>query len=302
MTETLSSLAISVRGITKVYAGRRVVDGLSFEVYRGEIFALLGVNGTGKTTAVEMLEGYRFPDEGSAMILGMSPWDRGSEVKGRVGVMLQDAAMYPSITPREALRLFARFYANPLDPGTVIETLGLQGAADTRFRNLSGGQKQRLALALALIGQPDVVFLDEPTAGMDPQSRRSTWDIMRRLKSNGVTVFLTTHYLEEAEQLADRVAIIHNGRLAALDTPAALMQSDASSVRLRANAPVDLEKLQQLANVASVTQQGEEYVLCTADCSAVLVELTGLLRELCILATVLRVGGGSLEDFFLYLP
>src|SRR5919204_5697334 len=214
--------AIEVRGLVKRYNGRSVVDGVSFDVQPGEVFALLGPNGAGKTTTVEILEGYRKPDAGEARVLGLDPQRDGQEVKRRIGLMLQQGGLFPQITPREALRLFAAFYPHPEDPEELLERLQLREVARTRFRQLSGGQRQRIGLGLALVGRPELVFLDEPTAAMDPQARRSTWNIIRSLRSRGTTVLLTTHFMDEAEQLANRVAIVDRGKLVALDTPAGL--------------------------------------------------------------------------------
>jgi ABC-2 type transport system ATP-binding protein len=193
---------------------------------------LLGPNGAGKTTTVEILEGYRKPDSGSVRVLGLDPDRQGAALKPRVGLMLQQGGLFPQITPREALRLFAAFYADPEQPEALLEQLQLTDVATTRFRQLSGGQKQRLSLGLALIGKPHLVFLDEPTAAMDPQARRATWNIIRALSQRGTTVLLTTHFMDEAEQLAQRVAIVDRGRLVALDSPAGLRQSVAREVRV----------------------------------------------------------------------
>ncbi len=228
--------AIVVQGLTKRYDGRPAVDDLSFQVGRGELFALLGPNGAGKTTTVEILEGYRTPDDGRVRVLGLEPAREGAKLKPRMGLMLQDGGVYPAIRPLEALRLFASFYANPADPVELLGMVGLEDAARTRYRQLSGGQKQRLSLALALIGRPELVFLDEPTASMDPQARRATWEIVRRLQAEAVTVLLTTHFMEEAERLADRVAILHRGRLVALDSPAALGGRAAADISRRGRA------------------------------------------------------------------
>ncbi|HEX7103167.1 MAG TPA: ABC transporter ATP-binding protein, partial [Nitrolancea sp.] len=200
--------AITVRSLVKSYGERRAVDELSFSVWRGEIFALLGPNGAGKTTTVEMLEGYRTPDAGEVRVLGLDPIRDGAELKQRIGVMLQSAGVYPTVTPLEILNLFHDFYRDAEDPRKLIELVGLEESANTRFRQLSGGQQRRLALASALIGKPELLFLDEPTTAMDPQARRMTWDILLSLRSRGLTILLTTHFMEEAERLADRVAII----------------------------------------------------------------------------------------------
>src|SRR5262249_43814164 len=225
--------AITVDGLVRRYGDRAVVAGPSFQVERGEVFALLGPNGAGKTTTVEILEGYRQPSGGLVRVLGLDPVQDARQLKPRIGVMLQDGGVANAVRPLEALELFASFYAKPAEPRALLELVGLEDAARTRYRALSGGQKQRLSLALALVGRPELVFLDEPTAGMDPQARRATWEIVRSLKRDGVTVLLTTHFMEEAEQLADRVAIVDRGRLVALDAAAGLGQAGGPPDELR---------------------------------------------------------------------
>lgn len=296
-----SAPAIRVAKLTKRYGSRVAVANLSFDVARGEVFALLGPNGAGKTTTIEIIEGYRRADEGDVQILGLAVGRDTGEVRRQIGVMLQSNGLYPAITPLEALRLFATFYPRHRDPGELLRLVGLEDAAATRFRRLSGGQKQRLSLALALVGYPAVVFLDEPTAGLDPQARRMTWDIVRALQSEGVTVLLTTHYLEEAERLADRVAIIDEGKLVALDSPAALIEGDTSIVRLRTAAPVPIDSLRRLPSVQSALEEDGIYTVGTCDAPALLVEVTTALRESGVPIVDLRVGGGSLEDVFLQL-
>ena len=190
-----------------------MVDDLSFSVGPGEIFALLGPNGAGKTTTIEILEGYRTADSGDVRVLGLQPSRDSAALHRRVGLMLQQGGFYPTTTPREAIQLYAGFFESPAVPDELLRR-GLDlSAAQTRYRRLSGGQKQRLSLAVALVGQPELVFLDEPTAGMDPQARHATWEIIRDLKDRGVTVVLTTHLIDEAERIADRVAIVDQGKL-----------------------------------------------------------------------------------------
>jgi len=233
-----SAPAVEVRDLVKTYGGRAVVDGLSFAVQAGEVFALLGPNGAGKTTTVEILEGYRHADAGYVRVLGLDPGRQGAALKPRIGLMLQQGGLFPQITAREALRLCAAFYREAEDPEALLDQLQLREVGGTRFRQLSGGQKQRLSLGLALIGKPHLVFLDEPTSAMDPQARRSTWNIIRSLRNHGTTVLLTTHFMDEAEQLANRVAIVDHGHLVALDTPAGLRQSVANEVRFVSDPPV----------------------------------------------------------------
>ena len=278
------------------------MDGVSFEVARGETFALLGPNGAGKTTTLEILEGYRAADAGALRVLGIDPRRDGAALRPRIGVMLQESGLYRAITPREALHLFASYYAAPAEPDLLLRLVGLGDAAQTRYRRLSGGQKQRLALALALVGRPELLFLDEPSAGMDPQARAATWDLIRQLKANGVTVLLTTHYLEEAARLADRVAIVDHGRLLALDSPAALTRGDATRIQFRAAPGLDARALAALpaALAADETQPGL-YVLQTHAAADLLVELATWLRAAGTLPSELRVGEESLEEVFLRL-
>lgn len=292
--------AVTVRDLVKTYGDRLAVNHLSLDVRHGETLALLGPNGAGKTTTVEILEGYRRPDGGLVRVLGLDPVLQGEQMKRRIGVMLQEGGLYPAITPPEALALFARFYPHPRDIRELLELVGLREAATTRYRRLSGGQKQRLMLALALLPRPELLFLDEPTAGMDPQARRSTWDIIRGLHDEGATIVLTTHYLEEAERLADRVAIMDAGRLVALDSPDALVGGDRM-VRLRTASPLELSALRSLPSADDARSLDGVYVLETTDPPALLVEITSMLRDRGIPVTELRVGRGTLEDVFLQL-
>lgn len=290
-----------VDGLVKSYDGTRVVDNLSMIVARGEVFALLGPNGAGKTTTVEILEGYREADDGRVEVLGLDPVKRSIELKERIGVMPQDGGLYASISPREALTLFATFYQRPHSPQEMLDLVGLSSAAETRYRRLSGGQKQRLSMALALVGRPELVFLDEPTAGLDPQARRTTWDIVAGLRRDGVTVFLTTHFLDEAERLADHVAILNRGRLAGLGTPASLIRTERPMVRLRTVSPLDMRDLACLASARSVRTEDGSYVLDTDDAPQMLVELTTMLRDRNIAAIEMRVGQNNLEEVFLHM-
>ena len=295
--------AVAVENLGKAYDGRWVVDGIDFTIRRGEIFALLGPNGAGKTTTIEILEGYRGADRGSARVLGLDPIRDHAELMQRAGLMLQQGGIYPGIRVAEALQLFAHFYRDPIAPGALLEQVGLQAVARTRYRQLSGGEQQRLSLALALIGRPEIVFLDEPTAGMDPQARHTTWEIVRSLKSRDVTVLLTTHSMDEAEELADRVAIIDRGRLVALGEPAALTRSGpATLVYLTAPAALDNSRMAALPSARSAREERPgHYAIETDDAGALLVELTTWLRAAGIVPGELRVGRESLEDVFLRL-
>ncbi|GAB2936497.1 ABC transporter ATP-binding protein [Micromonospora polyrhachis] len=219
-------LAIAVRGLRKSYAGQPAVDGLDLEVRRGEVFALLGPNGAGKTTTVEILEGFRHRDAGEVSVLGVDPARPDSSWRARVGLVLQGTGEFDELTVREVVHHFAAFYPTPDDPEKVIDRVGLAGKADARTHALSGGQKRRLDVALGIIGQPELLFLDEPTTGFDPEARREFWELIRDLAAGGTTIVLTTHYLDEAETLADRVGVIAGGRLVQVATPATLGDRD----------------------------------------------------------------------------
>ena len=248
--------AIAVRGLRKAYGELEAVRGIDFEVQRGEVFGLLGPNGAGKTTTVEILEGYRKRDAGEVEVLGTDPALAGGEWREQIGVVLQSSAMYETLTPAEMLRLFAGYYREPRPVDEVVELVGLQEKRDERVRRLSGGQRRRLDLGLALIGDPELIFLDEPTTGFDPAARRRAWETIRGLRGLGKTILLTTHYLDEAEQLADRVAVLAQGQIVASGTPAELTGSiPDTEIRYREN--------------------GREVVLETGEPTRVLNELTG---------------------------
>jgi ABC-2 type transport system ATP-binding protein len=222
-TEGKMAAVIEVSGLTKRYGGQPVVDEISFSVDRGEIFGLLGPNGAGKTTAVECLEGLRQRDGGQVTILGLDPRADGRRLHQRIGVQLQDTQLPDRLRVGEALDMYASFYPHPADWSEVLNRWGLSSKVKTPFAKLSGGQKQRLFIALALVGSPEVVFLDELTAGLDPGARRATWDLIRQVRAGGVTVVLVSHFMDEVERLCDRVAILERGRIVALDTPAGLV-------------------------------------------------------------------------------
>ncbi|MEY3019135.1 MAG: hypothetical protein RLZZ272_119 [Actinomycetota bacterium] len=224
--------AIEVTGLVRRYGPLVAVDHLDLEVETGTTIAVLGPNGAGKTTTVECLEGLAEPDEGTVRVLGLDPRRDAGALRPRVGVMLQEGGVYPMAMPGELVRLHAAFHADPEDPDGLLDRVGLTGSRRTRYRDLSGGQKQRLSLALALVGRPDVLFLDEPTAGLDPAARRETWRLLERMKAAGVTTVLTTHLLDEAERLADRVAILDHGRLVALGTPSELTRAGSEELEL----------------------------------------------------------------------
>ena len=297
--------AISVVGLAKHYGSTRAVDGLSFDVARGEVFGLLGPNGAGKTTTVETLEGYRTADLGTVRVLGLDPVRDAPALRPRIGVMLQEGGLYPGLKPLELLRLFAAYYDNAEAPEVLLDAVGLRDTAGTAVRRLSGGQVQRLSLACALIGRPEVVFLDEPTAGMDPHARATTWQLVRDLRDRGVTVLLTTHAMDEAEQLCDRVAIITGGKLAALGSPAELTQHAVSDEIWFAAAPgLDVAAIGRalgLGETDVVEDRAGEYVVRAAGTPERIADLACFLRDANVTLAALQAGRRSLEEVFLQI-
>lgn len=299
-----SSTPVRMRGVTKRYGSTLAVSDLDLDVQRAEVFALLGPNGAGKTTTVEMCEGFVRPDAGRIEVLGLDPVTDNARVRERIGVMLQGGGGYPAARAGEMLNLVAAYAAKPLDPAWLLDTLGLTDAARTTYRRLSGGQQQRLSLACAIVGRPELVFLDEPTAGMDAHARLVVWELIDGLRRDGVTVVLTTHQLKEAEELADRIVIIDHGSPVAAGTPAELMRSGAED-QLRFTAPRKLDLTLLLAALpegyrASEQAAGEYLVEGTID-PQVLATVTAWCARLNILATDMRVEQRSLEDVFLDL-
>ena len=232
MTSPAADLVVSIKGLVKRYGAHVAVDGLDLDICRGEVFALLGPNGAGKTTTVEILEGHRNADSGAVRVLGDDPRTAGQTWRSRIGIVAQTSRESPELTVRELVRHFAKYYPTPRDPDEVIGLVGLGENSDVRAAKLSGGQRRRLDVALGVIGDPELLFLDEPTTGFDPEARRQFWGLVRDLRAGGTTILLTTHYLDEAEQLADRVGIIARGRLVALDTPAKLGGRSAHVARV----------------------------------------------------------------------
>ncbi|WP_408066391.1 ABC transporter ATP-binding protein [[Mycobacterium] nativiensis] len=299
-----SAVAVRLRGVRKSYGATTAVADLDLEVHAAEVFALLGPNGAGKTTTVEMCEGFVRPDAGTIEVLGLDPVTDNDRLRERIGVMLQGGGGYPAARAGEMLKLVASYSANPLDPQWLLDTLGLTDAARTTYRRLSGGQQQRLALACALVGRPELVFLDEPTAGMDAHARLLVWELIDALRRDGVTVVLTTHHLREAEELADRLLIIDHGAVVASGTPAELTRSGAQG-QVRFSAPPRLELSLLLTALpegyrASEVLPGEYLVEGPVD-PQVLATVTAWCAQLDVLATQLRVEQRSLEDVFLEL-
>ena len=292
---------IEGEGLTKRYKGQTVVDGISFAVGQGEIFGLLGPNGAGKTTAVECIEGLRKRDGGQVRVLGLDPKTQGHRLHQRIGVQLQESQLQDKLRVREALDLYASFYPHPVDWRELLERWGLASKAGAACGKLSGGQKQRLFIALALVGNPEVVFLDELTAGLDPGARRATWDLIRQIRDSGVTVVLVSHFMDEVEELCDRVAILEQGRIAALDTPAGLvdMAGGEYHLRFRPSARLDPRSLLGLPGVRDVTAGGSQVTVTgTGDfASAVTTELA---RRQIVVAD-LRIDGRSLDNAYVTL-
>lgn len=250
MTDT----AIRVQGLVKRYGNVTAVDGVQLDVARGEVFALLGPNGAGKTTTTEILEGYRSRDGGEVSVLGTDPGRADRAWRARLGIVLQTSNETPELTVQEMVRHFAGYYPRPRDPDTVLENVGLTEKAGTRVRQLSGGQRRRLDVALGILGDPELVFLDEPTTGFDPEARRRFWQLIEGLAADGTTILLTTHYLDEAEALADRVGVIAGGRVVAVDTPAALGGRNAAAARVSWLSPEGPRQLETDTPTAEVTR------------------------------------------------
>jgi len=295
------SAVIEVQHLHKSYGDTVAVDDVSFTVADGEIFGILGPNGAGKTTTVESIEGLRAPDRGAISVLGLDPRRNRAELTQRLGVQLQDSQLPDRLRVAEALELYSSFYRAPADWRALMDALGLAGQSKTRFGQLSGGQKQRLSIALALVGNPQVVALDELTTGLDPQARRDTWALIEGVRDRGVTILLVTHFMEEAERLCDRVALIDAGRVVAMDTPAGLagrVQAD-QRIQFLPSVPLDDALLTSLPDVTGVTRRGD-VVVVTGNSNA-LNAVTSVLARHQIVARQLRVDQASLEDAFIAL-
>ncbi len=296
--------AVEISGLVKSYGGTAAVDGLSLLAGAGQVTAVLGPNGAGKTTTVEVCEGYRRPDAGTVRVLGLDPVRDARALRSRIGVMLQSGGVAASVRAGDYLRVMARFYARPIDPALLLRRLGLAESERTPFRRLSGGQQQRLSLAAAIVGRPELIFLDEPTAGLDPQARRATWDLIAALRESGTTVILTTHYLEEAELLADHVAIIDHGKLVIEGSPAQLTGT-LGQLRFRAEPGLDTASLLAALPPDSVAKE--------SPAGAYLIELAGGVDPQVVAAVTawcadqgaltksLRIESRTLEDVFLEL-
>lgn len=295
------SSVIEVRGLRKTYGDTVAVDDISFTVAEGEIFGILGPNGAGKTTTVECVEGLRKPDRGEISVLGLDPVTDRAELTQVLGAQLQESQLPAKLRVAEALDLYSSFYRAPADWRALLDVLGLADKAKTPFRKLSGGQKQRLSIALALAGGPRIAVLDELTTGLDPQARRDTWELIEDIRDRGVTVVLVSHFMEEAERLCDRVALIDKGRVVELDTPAALAGrvAVAQRIQFRPSSPVDDALLTDLPEVSSIVRKGD-VVVVTGTGNVVNAVISVLARNQ-IVAQQLRVDQANLEDAYLEL-
>ena len=292
---------IWVEGLHKTYGAIKAVDGVDLIVEEGEIFGMVGPNGAGKTTTIECIEGLRTPDSGKITVLGMDPQKQGSDLYELIGMQLQGSSLYPHIKVGEALELFSSFYSHPAPKDELLERLGLSEKENVYFSKLSGGQKQRLFICLALINKPQLVFFDELTTGLDPQARRATWDLVRGVREQGHTVFLTTHFMDEAENLCDRVAVMDHGKIVALGKPSDLIEQYAHETRIRLPQSLKEETdwLSAIRGVISV-EVGEDFTLINFN-NENIVELLQLLDQHGISLKGLHIQQSSLEDVFLSL-
>jgi ABC-2 type transport system ATP-binding protein len=296
--------AVEISGLVKRYGQMTAVDGLTLSAARGTVTGILGPNGAGKTTTVEICEGYRRPDQGTVRVLGLDPVRDGKALRPRVGVMLQSGGIPPSVPAADYLNLLSRFHSRPVEVPALLDLVGLTTVARTPYKRLSGGQQQRLSLAAAIIGRPELVFLDEPTAGMDPQARHATWELIGQLRAAGVSIILTTHFMEEAERLCDHVAIIDHGQLVAADTPGQLTGT-VGQLRFRAEAGLDIDSLLAALPPASLAKESPagHYVIEVPGSvdPPLLAAVTAWCAERGVLANSLRIESRTLEDVFLEL-
>lgn len=293
---------IQVDHLRKVYGSTVAVDDVSFEVYEGEIFGMVGPNGAGKTTTIECVEGLRQPESGHIRVLGLDPQRDGYALRPRIGIQLQESALQDRLKVWEALDLFVSFYPRTVDRQRLLEQLGLADRRNTPFAKLSGGQKQRLFIALALVSDPEVVFLDELTTGLDPQARRAMWDLVRQIRDQGKTVFLTTHFMEEAERLCDRVAIMDHGRIVALDTPENLIRTLSADHRVvfSVDGLFEPQQLSNLPGVSRIEMSGER-VIVYGRTDRLVGEVVDALTKSGVRFRDLRTEQPTLEDVFLSL-
>jgi ABC-2 type transport system ATP-binding protein len=292
--------AVAVHNLVKKYGHRVAVDDVSLSIHEGEIFGIIGPNGAGKTTTVECISGLRAPDSGSITVYGLSPRKDRNKIREFVGVQLQESALPPRIKVGEAVRLFASFYTNPLDPDQLLESLGIEQIMNSSFKNLSGGQKQRLSIALALVGNPRLAILDELTTGLDPEARHEIWSLIERMRDRGVTVILVTHFMDEAERLCDRLALINQGTVRALDTPEAIAaRAGGSRVRFVPSQPIDEQTLRAIPGVNEIERK-ERYVTVTG-AGDLAGSLMNALAAIGVRVSEVEARSGNLEDAFIKL-
>jgi len=294
-------IVVKVDSLRKVYGTTTAVDNVSFTVAEGEIFGIIGPNGAGKTTLVECISGLRTPDKGSIVVLGLSHEKNNRELRENVGVQIQESSLPPDIKVSEALELFASFYRNSADWNELLTLLGIAEKRNTKFKHLSGGQKQRLSIALALVGNPRIAILDELTTGLDPQAQRETWHLIERIRNRGVTVILVTHYMDEAERLCDRLALVVQGRIIALDKPVVIATRYGGGIQMRflPSQPVPDEVLTSLPGVTSIEHQGPHiFIIGNEDLPTLVIRA---LDKLGVKATEVEVHAGNLDDAFVRL-
>jgi ABC-2 type transport system ATP-binding protein len=292
--------AVTVQHLVKKYGHLVAVNDVSLSIHEGEIFGIIGPNGAGKTTTVECISGLRAPDTGSVSVYRLSPQKDRNAMREFVGVQLQESALPPRIKVREAVKLFASFYSNPLDPDQLLEALGIEQIVNSSFKNLSGGQKQRLSIALALVGNPKLAILDELTTGLDPEARREIWSLIENMRDRGVTVILVTHFMDEAERLCDRLALINHGTVIALDTPEAIAaQAGGSRVRFVPSQPVNDETLRAIPGVNEIERK-ERYVSVTGT-GDLAGSLINALAGFGVRVSEVEARSGNLEDAFIKL-
>jgi len=295
-----AATAVTVEHLVKKYGRLVAVNDLSLSMHEGEIFGIIGPNGAGKTTTVECISGLRAPDSGSIAVYGLSPQKDRDRMREFVGVQLQESALPPRLRVGEAVRLFASFYSNPIDPDQLLESLGIKQFAGASFKSLSGGQKQRLSIALALVGNPKLAILDELTTGLDPEARRETWGLIERMRDRGVTVILVTHFMDEAEKLCDRLALINHGIVIALDTPEAIAaRAGGSRVRFVPSQPVDEQTLRAIPGVNGIERK-ERYVTVTGT-GDLAGSLINALAAIGVRVSEIDARTGNLEDAFIKL-
>ncbi len=296
-------LAVSCRNLRKHYADVKAVDGLDLFIERGECFGLLGPNGAGKTTTIEILEGLTTPDGGDVEVLGLKWGDSERELRERIGISLQETQLHEKLTVYETLRLFRSFYRDGRDPDELLKELSLDEKRTARVGKLSGGQKQRLAVACALVGYPDILFLDEPTTGLDPQSRLQLWEVVARFRATGGTVLLTTHYMDEAERLCDHIAIVDHGHVIALGTPKELIArlEAPNVVEFASDPPVDREVVTSLHGVHAVSKRGENWLLTVDSLAEVVPRLIAAVEHRGAKLRTLTTHAATLEDLFVSL-